>query len=136
MADGATGGDDLLALEIAGVVQRRILGREDRGGVASLGMHDADHLDRCTGAEGEHVGRIPQGADVHGTGIQCFAQWGGGREFGELDVVGQILQLAGDFQQYLDRGLLIGHQQRLKVGGVAECGAAQGAEQAQQQGFY
>ncbi|MNL26523.1 hypothetical protein D3C87_1480520 [compost metagenome] len=99
-------------------------------------MHDADDLDRRTGAEGEYVRRIAQRADIHGAGIQRFAEGSGSRKLGELDVVRHVLQLAGDFQQHFDRGFLIGHQQRLQIGGVAGCSEAKGAKEAQQQRFW
>ncbi|MCY1364578.1 hypothetical protein D9M69_513880 [compost metagenome] len=96
-------------------------------------MHDADHLDRRSGTESEHVGRIAQGTDIHGPGVQCFTEGSGGRKLGELDVVGHVLQLAGDFQQHFDRGFLIGHQQWLKVCGVG--GRTEGEGAGDQQSF-
>ncbi|MNC53077.1 hypothetical protein D3C75_1024620 [compost metagenome] len=127
VADGTAGGDDFFALEVVGIVERRILGRENGRGVTTFGMHDADDLDRRTGTESEHVGRIAQSTDVHGPSVQCFTEGGGGRKLGELDVVGHVLQLARDLQQHFDRRFLIGHQQRLKVCGVGGCTEGEGA---------
>ena len=98
-------------------------------------MDDADHLDRGTGAEGEHIRGIAQGADIHSAGVQRFAQGRGRGEFRPFDLVGHVLAFARGFQQRLDRGFLVGHAQRLQVASLDGGKQAEGEGSAQQQAF-
>nr|GEZ59310.1 hypothetical protein [Tanacetum cinerariifolium] len=75
VADGAAAGDDALALEVGDRLDRRVIAHNQRRGVATADVGNADDLQRGARAQGEHVRRIAQRADVDRAGIQCFAQW-------------------------------------------------------------
>ena len=97
VADGAARRRETLALQTRDVRERRMRTDDDRK-IERIRACRGDRPHPRAGCEREHERRVAEAADVHGARVQCFAKRLRCRKIEPFDLVRQVFQLAGRFE--------------------------------------